>query len=150
MYLKHLDVEFSIMLQNVSRQKVKCLEWTRKYLKTDFNVSFTDKFWATFDELDERSEGWVAKREQHPAWLWHQHGRVGWLGFGAGIGGDKLVGHWRVPHRVKMTSQTYIEFLTDNFRPWFLKKTVLHATPLCIEHMQQLTSWLKWVLEMID
>lgn len=37
---------------------VNHLEFVKKYLKTDINViSFTNKLWATFDELDELSEG---------------------------------------------------------------------------------------------
>ena len=29
-----------------------CLEWSRNYLKTDFNILFTDKCQATLDRLD--------------------------------------------------------------------------------------------------
>jgi len=42
--------------------------------------------------------------------------------FWAGIMGRVLVGPFRVPEVVKMTSANYIEFLTDHFLPWYKKK----------------------------
>ena len=44
--------------------------------------------------------------------------------FWAGIMGRELVGPFRAPEGVKMTSAKYIEFLTDHFLPWFKRKGV--------------------------
>ncbi|CAJ0944585.1 unnamed protein product [Ranitomeya imitator] len=42
--------------------------------------------------------------------------------FWAGITGKQLVGPFKVPEGVKMTSAKYVEFLTDNFLPWSKKQ----------------------------
>ena len=39
--------------------------------------------------------------------------------FWAGIVGKKLVGPYKVPEGVKITSEAYISFLQKNFVPWF-------------------------------
>lgn len=42
--------------------------------------------------------------------------------FWAGIMGRELVGPFRVPEGVKITSAKYVELLTDNFPPWYETK----------------------------
>ncbi len=40
----------------------------------------------------------------------------------AGIVGSEMVGPFRVPDSVKMTSARYVEFLIDHFLLWYRKK----------------------------
>ena len=42
--------------------------------------------------------------------------------FWAGIMGSELVGPFRVPGVVKMTSAKYAELITAHFLPWYTKK----------------------------
>ena len=39
--------------------------------------------------------------------------------FWAGIVGDNLIGPFRVPEGVKLDSQSYVKFLSDNFFAWY-------------------------------
>ncbi len=54
--------------------------------------------------------------------------------FWAGIIGRELVGSFRVPEGVKMTSAKYIEFLTDHFLPWYKKKNRAFHSKIIFMH----------------
>ena len=53
-----------------------------------------------------------------PTRLRRQQGGGGVM-FWAGIMGRELVGPFRVPEGVKITSVKNVEFLTDHFLPWY-------------------------------
>lgn len=94
----------------------KQLEWAKKYMKTNFQtVLFTDECRATLDGPDGWSSGWLVDGHHVPIRLRRQQGGGGVM-FWAGIMGRELVGPFRVPKGVKMTSANYIEFLTDHFQ----------------------------------
>ena len=69
------------------------------------------------------SKGWVSFGRDRHRWLRHQQGGGG-IRIWAGIIGGVLVGPWRVPEGVKMTAETYIAFLQQNFESWFKKQKV--------------------------
>ena len=52
--------------------------------------------------------------------------------FSAGIIGNDLVGSWKVPEGVKMTSVAYVAFLKEHLEQWFkakplsLKRTMIY------------------------
>ena len=54
--------------------------------------------------------------------------------FWAGIMGRELVGLFRVPGGVKMTLVKYIEFLTDHFLPWYMKKNRAFCSKIIFMH----------------
>ncbi len=102
--------------------KQKRLQWAHTYMKTNFQtVLFTDECRATLDGPDEWSSGWLVDGHHVPTRLRRQQGGGGVM-FWAGIMGRELVGPFRVPEGVKMTSAKYIEFPTDYFLPWYKKK----------------------------
>ncbi len=68
-----------------------------------------------------------------PTRLRRQQGGGGVI-FWAGIMGRELVGPFRVPEGVKMTSAKYIEFLTDHFLPWYKKKNCAFCSKIIFMH----------------
>ncbi|KAL6456377.1 hypothetical protein MHYP_G00349200 [Metynnis hypsauchen] len=105
-----------------SAHKQKRLQWAQTYMKTNFQtVLFTDECRATLDGPDGWSSGWLVDGHHVPTRLRRQQGGGGVM-FWAGMMGRQLVGPFRVPEGVKMTSAKYIEFLTDHFLPWYKKK----------------------------
>ncbi|KAF0034420.1 hypothetical protein F2P81_012178 [Scophthalmus maximus] len=54
--------------------------------------------------------------------------------FWAGIMGRELVGPFRVPDSVEMTSAKYVEFLTDHFLPWYKKKNRAFRSKITFMH----------------
>ena len=104
--------------------KEKCLQWAQKYMKTNFQtVLFTDECHATLDGPDGWSSGWLVDGHHVPTRLRRQQGGGGVM-FWAGIMGSELVGPFKVPEGVKMTSAKYVEFLTDHFLLWYKKKNL--------------------------
>lgn len=103
--------------------KEKRLAWAKKYMKTDFStVLFTDECRATLDGPDGWSSGWLRHGCTAPERLRRQQGGGGVM-FWAGIIGKELVGPFKIPDGVKITSDSYVQFLKENFLPWFKKKT---------------------------
>lgn len=99
------------------------LEWAKRYLKCDFqHVLFTDECRATLDGPDGWSAGWIRHDCPRPTRIRRQQGGGGVM-FWAGIIGNEIVGPFRVPEGVKLTSATYVQFLRENFIPWFKKKS---------------------------
>ena len=83
-----------------------CLERARNYMKIDLeHVLFTDEMHATLDGPDGWSKVWVPKCQQGGG------GIIIW----AGVVDSELVGPFRIPEGVKMTSATYVEFLKRMF-----------------------------------
>ena len=99
------------------------------YMKTNFQtVLFTDKC--------------------RPTRLRRQQGGGGVM-FWAGILGKDLVGPFRVPEGVKMTSAKYVEFLTDHFLPrykreesCFLKQNHIQARQCTISCCKEYLSFI--------
>ncbi len=132
--------------------KQKRLQWAHTYMKTNFQtVLFTDECHATLDGPDRWSSGWLVDGHHVPTRL-RRHQGGGGVMFWAGIMGRELVGPFRVPGGVKMTSAKYIEFLTDHFLPWYKKKNVPSAAKssscMTMHHLTlqriPLCHWLLW------
>ena len=101
------------------RHKILRLEWAQKYLKQDFSyVLFTDETRASLDGPDNWQKSWVLLNEQRPVKYIRQK-QGGSIMIWAGIIDNKIIGPFRVPDGVKLTSNTYIEFLRENFLPFF-------------------------------
>ena len=64
------------------------------------------------------SRGWIIEGESIPVRFRSQQGG-GVVMFWAGIVGDNLIGPFRVPEGVKLDSQSYVKFLSDNFFAWY-------------------------------
>lgn len=146
---KHVKPVTKPPLKTVHKQNR--LKWAEDYMKTDFSkVLFTDECRATLDGPDGWCKGWVAVGRDRPHRLRRQQGGGGVM-FWAGIVGNMMVGPWKVPDGVKMTSLAYIDFLKDNFQPWFKKQKLSfkrslvfmqdnapsHAAKKTIEYLQQ-------------
>ena len=114
--------------------KQKRLQWAQDYMKTNFQtVLFTDECRATLDGPDGWSSGWLVNGHHVPTRLRRQQGGGGVM-FWAGIMGRELVGPFRVPDGVKMTSAKYVEFLTDHFLPWYKKKNRAFRSKIIFMH----------------
>ena len=85
---------------------------------------FTDETCASLDGPDGWSKGWNSfRRDRHRRLRCQQGG--GGIRIWAGIIGGVLVGPWRVPEGVKMTAETYIAFLQQNFEVTFKRMMIL-------------------------
>src|SRR4029434_6865577 len=114
--------------------KQKRLQWAQDYMKTNFQtVLFTDECRATLDGPDGWSSGWLVNGHHVPTRLRRQQGGGGVM-FWAGIMGRELVGPFRVPDGVKMTSAKYVEFLTDHFLLWYKKKNRAFRSKIIFMH----------------
>jgi len=102
-----------------ARHKQQRLQWAKQYMKCDFSyVMFTDECRATLDGPDGWTRGWILHDQLAPHRLRRQQGGGGVM-FWAAIVGNSLVGPFKVPDGVKMNSETYQQFLSDNFLPWY-------------------------------
>ena len=105
-----------------SSHKMKHVEWTQTYMKVNFQmILFTDECRATLNGPNGWSKGWVGNDRHRPLKLRRQPGGGGVVLL-AGIIGSELVGPWRVLEGVKLTAETYINFLKNNFAPWYIRK----------------------------
>ena len=87
-------------------------------MKLDYEVVlFTDECRATRD----RSKGWDANGNNRPIRVRRRQGGGGIM-FWAGINGNELVGPYKVPEVVNMTSVAYVAFLKEHLEPWFKSK----------------------------
>jgi hypothetical protein len=94
------------------------MEWSKKYMKTEIKfVLFTDESRATLDGPDGWEKGWVFNGDDCPTRMRRQQGGGGVMIWG-GIIGNELVGPFRVPEGVKLTSVTYCDFLKNALEPW--------------------------------
>ena len=119
-------------LTNVHR--LKRLEFARRYMKTAFQtVLFTDECRATLDGPDGWSSGWLVNGHRVPTRLRRQQGGGGVM-FWAGVMGRELLGPFRCPDGVKMTSEKYVEFLTAHFLPWYRKKNRIFRSKIIFMH----------------
>ncbi|CAI9583058.1 unnamed protein product [Staurois parvus] len=119
-------------LTNAHKQKQ--LHWAEKYTKTNFQtVLFTDECRATLDGPDGWSSGWLVDGHSVPTRLRRQQSGGGVM-FWAGIMGTELVGPFRVPEGVKMTSAKYVEFMTDYFLPWYRRKNYAFRNKIIFMH----------------
>ncbi|KAK3512212.1 hypothetical protein QTP70_001115 [Hemibagrus guttatus] len=124
----------SIRLPLTNGHKQKRLQWAQKYMKTDFQtVLFTDECRANLDGPDGWSGVWLVDGHHVPTRLRRQQGGGGVM-FWAGIMGRDLVGPFRVPEGVKMSSVKYVEFLTDHLLPWYKKKNHAFHSKIIFMH----------------
>lgn len=97
----------------------KRLEWAKKYMKIDFkNVIFSDECRASLDGPDGFGRGWLQNGKALPTRLRRQQGGGGVM-FWAAIHDNILIGPFRVPDGVKMNAAGYVQFLRDNFLPYY-------------------------------
>ena len=114
--------------------KEKRIAWAEKYMKTDFQqVLFTDEARATLDGPDGWAKVWSPTGAAIPHRVRCQQGGGGVM-FWADIMGDKLVGPFRVPEGVKLTSQAYISFLDEHLSPWLDDLPLLRLRQLIFMH----------------
>ena len=100
-------------------QKEKRVNWAKNYMKMESSrVIFTDECRATLDGPDGFSTGWVRFNHDAPSRVRRQQGGGGIM-FWAGIVYNQIVGPFKVAEGVKMNSENYRNFLTDNFVPWY-------------------------------
>ena len=95
----------------------------KNYFKLDFqSVLFTDESRANLYGPDGWSKVWVPEEAEIPDRVRRQQGSESVM-FWAEIIGFKLLGSYRVPEGVKLTSKTYVKFLKANFAsPWCKKQ----------------------------
>ncbi|CAJ0918717.1 unnamed protein product [Ranitomeya imitator] len=94
----------------------------KKILPRKTLVLWTDEMRMTLDGPDRWARGWISKGQRAPLRLRPQQGGGGGLVW-AGIK-DELVGPFRFEDGVKLNSQTYCQFLEDNFfKQWYRKKS---------------------------
>ena len=80
-------------------------------------ISFTDEARPTLDGPDGRAKAWNSLGAPTLHRFRRQQGSGGVM-FWAGILGNKLVGLFRVPEGVNLTSQSYTAFLNEHLTPW--------------------------------
>jgi len=114
--------------------KQKRLDWAQMYLKTNFeDVLFTDESRATLDGPDGWAKVWNPTGAETPHRIRRQQGGGGVM-FWAGIIGDELVGPFRVPEGVKLTSKSYISFLDDHLLQWLDDLPLLRRSQIIFMH----------------
>ena len=88
-------------------------------MKVDFSkVIFTDECRATLDGLDDWARGWIIQGQSIPTRLRQQQGGGGVM-FWATVVFDKHLGPFRMSDGVKLDSQSYVKFLSNNFFAWY-------------------------------
>ena len=132
MYQDQRDARYSAILENMSSQTYD-LHWRAA---TRWNMlngprhtwRWTSKWYClpmSAEQLSNGpngwSKGWVGNDRHRPLKLRRQPGGGGVVLL-AGIIGSELVGPWRVLEGVKLTAETYINFLKNNFAPWYIRK----------------------------
>lgn len=114
--------------------KDKRIVWAETYMKTDFQqVLFTDEARATLDGPDGWAQVWSPTGVAIPHRVRRQQGGGGVM-FWAGIIADQLVGPFRVPDGVKLTSRTYVSFLDEHLSPWLYDLPLLRRRQLIFMH----------------
>ena len=90
------------------------MEWSRKYVKTDMKfVIFTDELKASLDDPDGWAKGCVFNGDNCPNRIRRQQGGGGVMIWG-GIIGNAIIGSFRVPEGLKLSSATYCQFLKNS------------------------------------
>ena len=114
--------------------KDKRKAWARDNMKTDFSkVVFTDESRVTLDGPDGWSKGWVLQDREAPVSKRRQQGG-GSIMIWAGIYGDKLIGPYKVDDGVKLTSQSYCQFLDKTFFKWYKSQSRSFKTKCVFMH----------------
>ena len=85
------------------------------------------------DGPDGWSRGWVRDGVPVPNRVRRQQGGGGVM-FWAGIVENKLIGPFKVPEGVKITSDSYIDFLKKNFLPWYKKQSLSFKRKAILMH----------------
>jgi hypothetical protein len=94
------------------------MEWSRKYMKTDMKfVLFTDESRASLDGPDGWAKGWVFNGDNCPNRIRRQQGGGGVKIWG-GVIENAIIGPFRVPEGLKLSSATYCPFLKNSLEPW--------------------------------
>ena len=94
------------------------IEWSRKYMNTDMKfVLFTDESRASLDGPDGWAKGWVFNSDNCPNRMRRQQGG-GVVMIWGGIIGNAIIGPFRVPEGLKLSSATYWQFPKNSLEPW--------------------------------
>ena len=116
------------------RHKLACLDWAKSCMKTNFeNVLFTDESRATLDGLDGWMSGWLLNGTTQQSKIRRQQGSGGVM-IWVGIVNNQIVGPFRVPDRVKMCAKLYVDFLQQNFLPWYKKQPLALKKKMIFMH----------------
>ena len=117
-----------------ARHKLASLQWAKTYMKTNFeHVLFTDQSRATVDGPDGWMGGWLLNGATPQSRIRRQQGGGGVM-IWAGIINDAIVGPFAVPDGVKMNPQSYVEFLKQNFLPWYIKQRLALKRKMIFMH----------------
>lgn len=117
-----------------ARHKLARLQWAKTYMKTNFeHVLFTDESRATLDGPDGWMSGWLLNGATPQSRIRRQQGGGGVM-IWAGIINDAIVGPFAVPDGVKMNAQSYVEFLKQNFLPWYKKQRLALKRKMIFMH----------------
>jgi hypothetical protein len=93
------------------------MEWSRKYMKTDMKfVLFTDESRASLDGPDGWAKGWVFNDDKCPNRMRRQQGG-GRVMICGRIIGNAIIGPFRIPEGLKLSSATYCPFLKNSLEP---------------------------------
>jgi hypothetical protein len=99
------------------RHKRLRIEWSRKYMKTDMKFDlFTDESRASLDGPDGWAKGCISNGDNCPNRMRLRQGGGGVMIWG-GIIGNAIIGPFRVPEGLKLSTSTYCPFLKNSLEP---------------------------------
>ena len=97
----------------------KRLEWAKNYVQQDFSrVIFSDEARVSLDGPDKWQKGWILKDLTRPITLCLQK-QGGSVMIWACIINDTIIGPFRVPDGLKLTSKSYVDFLKNNLLKFY-------------------------------
>ena len=106
----------------------------KNLMKTNFeHVLFTDESRSTLDGTDGWMSGWLLNGASPQSRIRRQQ-RGGGIMIWAGIINDAIVDPFAVPDGVKMNAQSYVEFLKQNFLPWYKKQRLALKRKMIFMH----------------
>ena len=116
------------------RHKLARLDWAKSCMKTNFeNMLFTDESRATLDGPDGRMSDWLLNGTTPQIKIKRQQGGGGVM-IWAGIINNQIVGPFCVPDGVKMCAKSYVDFLQQNFLPWYKKQPLALKRKMIFMH----------------
>ena len=136
----HILKSISKCGKSVARPPLKCihrekrLKWAENNMKVNFeNVVFTDECRETLDGPDGWNRGWYDTQSPPPQRLRRLQGSGGIM-FWAIIINNGMVGPFGVKDGVKITTETYTEFLKEVLLPWYKKKSLSFRKKMILMH----------------
>ena len=112
--------------------KLACLQWAETHMNFE-HVLFTDESRKTLDGWDGWISEWLLNGATPQSRIRRQQGGGGVI-IWAGIINDAIVGPFSVPDGVKMNAESYVEFLKQNFLPWYKKQRMALKRKMIFMH----------------